>query len=1138
MTERDFSEEKHGSAPRKDTRTNVSDSYLPLGTLLAERYRLEQLLGVGGMGIVYRAHDTELDLDIALKLLRVDRSMPLERFRRELLLARQISHPNVVRIHDIDRHEDLHFITMDLVEGRSLRQILTEEGRLDSDRATSLLRQLAQALEAAHRQTIVHRDLKPENILVDESGQVYVSDFGVARSLRVNTLTEAGSVVGTPSYLSPEQAAGSTVDHRSDLYSLGLVVFEALTGDLPHPPGSASELLAQKMSGRLDLKPLSGRTSPRLERAIRHLLQRSPERRPQSATELLAELEGRGRPSRRPVPYVWLAAALLLAAAVAWWSTRDEPILRTHPEPAPTAETGGAPQAARHVVAVLPLTDETGRSDLSWASRGVAEALAEVLAGSSELQVVDSLRVFGTLEDLRLDRQVALSPTDLRRIAALFDANRVVVGRVRSLGSEVRLSLRVLDPRRPRETIGEIERAADDLDGLQRAVGELADGLASSLLERRPDVETSPRISPPEALAAYDRGIERLVAGDTLRAVGALEEAVEIDPGATAAWVRLADAYRSLGMLERAQQAADQAVDTAPFRSGRLYREARARQALLAGDVEAALAVLQDLVRRYPNAVEARLDLATSLGDFGRLDEAIAELERVTSRDQNHPTAWYHLAKYAIQSGHSKEAVEEYLVHALVIQNKLGNDQGRADVLNAFGVGFEDLGQLDQALSYYQQAGEIREQIGDQRGLATTLRNRAGIHMMQGGYDSAEELLQTAASILDEIGDRLGTADLVNDLGWLEERRGRIPKALEHYRRALRLRRELGDQRGEAESLNNVGFAYYLLGEYDNAALYWQEALELFSTTGNREGVIWCRQSIGQLEIARGHWTEATRSFHDALEAGRDLEMPDAIAVSSGYLGRLAHLQGDFLAAFELYQEALDSLIQIGDPQGLSEFTLFRAESHLRLGASEAARQDLDRVAEWLEESPNPEQQARLRLLSAELGRRTETPSTEAALRAARRAAEASGRYELGVAVADMAGQLALDAGDYALAERELSAAAESARVLGNVPLELQVLESTAALRLARERPEQATEAARRALAMVPGDTTYEGSYRLHLALAKALAAQGDSQAAQREAETASRKVAALRLSTEQRRSLEMLPEIAAIEEILDVDTP
>ncbi len=195
---------------------------LRAGDVLANRFRIVALLGIGGMGLVYRGHDQALDVDVAIKLLRPElarKPEAFERFRQELLLARQVSSPHVVRIHDIAEHDGRWFITMDFIDGDSLEKRLDGNQKLPTDKAIGFAHDLLDGLSAAHQRGVVHRDLKPANVLIDAKERAYITDFGVARSLGATGLTHSGVIIGTPEYLSPEQARGETVDARSDLYA-------------------------------------------------------------------------------------------------------------------------------------------------------------------------------------------------------------------------------------------------------------------------------------------------------------------------------------------------------------------------------------------------------------------------------------------------------------------------------------------------------------------------------------------------------------------------------------------------------------------------------------------------------------------------------------------------------------------------------------------------------------------------------------------------------------------------------------------------------------------------------------------------------------------------------------------------------
>jgi serine/threonine protein kinase len=214
------------------------------------------MLGEGGMGAVYKAKDLDVDRDVALKVIRPEyasRPEILARFKQELILARQITHKNVIRIFDLGQAEGIRFITMEYVDGQDLYSLLRSGEQLSVERKVKIAREICKALEAAHEQGVVHRDLKPQNIMVDKNGRVLVMDFGIARSMEDTGLTSTGALVGTPAFMSPEQAKGEKLDTRSDLFSFGVIFYEMLTGKAPYVAETAVGLLPN--SGRNHSRP-------------------------------------------------------------------------------------------------------------------------------------------------------------------------------------------------------------------------------------------------------------------------------------------------------------------------------------------------------------------------------------------------------------------------------------------------------------------------------------------------------------------------------------------------------------------------------------------------------------------------------------------------------------------------------------------------------------------------------------------------------------------------------------------------------------------------------------------------------------------------------------------------------------------
>jgi len=270
-----------------------------IGTQLAGRYEILEVIGRGGMGIVYRARDRELAEEIAIKTLRHELlssdEVLAERFRDEIRLARRISHRNVVRTHDLGESHGATFVTMEYVRGITVRELLETRGHLGVASSLALARQFAEALAVAHGAGVIHRDVKPENALIDAEGVLKVMDFGIARLAEVSTSkTQTGMIVGTPTYMSPEQLIGEEIDGRADLYALGVVLYECLTGKPPfHAPSIAAligKVLSTEPASPVEANP---EVPPALAALVLRLLAKAPADRPANAPallELLTEL--------------------------------------------------------------------------------------------------------------------------------------------------------------------------------------------------------------------------------------------------------------------------------------------------------------------------------------------------------------------------------------------------------------------------------------------------------------------------------------------------------------------------------------------------------------------------------------------------------------------------------------------------------------------------------------------------------------------------------------------------------------------------------------------------------------------------------------------------------------------------------
>ncbi len=320
---------EQGASSASSSHSAEHGRFLP-GTVLARRYRIVGLLGRGGMGEVYRADDLKLGQPVALKFLPERLASDSERlgyFHNEVRLARQVSHPNVCRVYDIGEVDGQHYLSMEYVDGEDLATLIRRIGRLPPDKGIDIARQLCAGLAAAHDRGVLHRDLKPANVMLDGRGRVRITDFGLARL--TDDKGDAGVQAGTPAYMAPEQLAGRGVTQQSDLYSLGLVLFEVFTGKPAFEPGPAGEAARlREDSSPATPSSITADIDPAVERAILRCLERDPRQRPPSAMAVAAALPG-GDPlaaalaaGETPSPEMVAAAgesgALRPGIAVAW----------------------------------------------------------------------------------------------------------------------------------------------------------------------------------------------------------------------------------------------------------------------------------------------------------------------------------------------------------------------------------------------------------------------------------------------------------------------------------------------------------------------------------------------------------------------------------------------------------------------------------------------------------------------------------------------------------------------------------------------------------------------------------------------------------------------------------------------------
>src|SRR5271170_3894179 len=520
----DFSPGPPGSPAKEKRRPSIAYPYqatLEPGMLLAQRYEVVEILGQGGMGAVYKATDRELNRTVAIKVIRPDLARDrgiVDRFKQELLLAHQVTHRNVIRIYDLSEADGMKFITMEYVEGENLLTLLHEKKKFAPEEAVEIMLQVCRALEAAHTVGVIHRDLKPQNIMRDKTGRILVMDFGLARTLEGDGMTQSGALVGTMEYMSPEQALGKPLDQRSDIFALGLIFYEMLTGQMPFKADSALASLIKRTQERVS--PVSdhdGTIPQSVSDIVSKCLERDVDLRYKTAADLLADLETwQGKragatlsfepkigPWGRTIPWPSITAGLIVVVlAISGYRFRDKLF-----QPSPR-QTVAAPAVS---LAILPFRNASGDPAFDWLGSSLAEMLSTDVGQSSQLRAVSPNRLHQIFSDLHISSATVLDPATIRRVADFSNADRVVWGQYARFGDQIRIDATLQDIKNDRTVPLKIDVPSEkEIPG---AIDRLAESIRQKLalpedvLKELKASSFQPTSKSIPALRDYDQGI-------------------------------------------------------------------------------------------------------------------------------------------------------------------------------------------------------------------------------------------------------------------------------------------------------------------------------------------------------------------------------------------------------------------------------------------------------------------------------------------------------------------------------------------------------------------------------------------------------------------------------------------------------
>ena len=707
------------------------------------RFRIEKLLGEGGMGKVYKAFDKELGRTVALKTLQPELTKDpnvVLRFKQELLLASKISHKHILRIHDLSEWEGVKFITMAFIEGHDLNQLLIVERPFPVDRSLKIARQLCEALDAAHSEGVVHRDFKPHNVLVAKNDHVYVSDFGLATSFETAKLgmTRTGAFVGTPRYMSPEQVEGKHVDSRSDLYSLGLVLYEMVTGEVPFAGESTWQVMYQRVKDPpKDIKLVNPAIPDNVARIIMHCLEKEPADRYQTAREIIADIDAGRSPEmsvtsmyrsasstgrsvqitlpNRPARWMYVAAAGVVLAAT-FFAVPKTRHLVFKPTAATTAVAVGAnglPSLAQgKFVAVLPFRILGDPSNFGYLADGLGDAL------SGKLSQLDGVRVTS-----REAAQKADQKQPLPKLAQSLGANLLVQGMLQGTGDKLRISVNLEDVVNGKHLWSkEYEGVTGDLFTLE---DEIYTQLVSALeLNLTQEEQAKIATHPTDNIAAYNlylRGQNALRGQDkkgVQLALDYFDQALKQDRRFALAYAGIADASMRMYEIDNAGSWMQKAL-------------AAAQQAELLDD----------------NLPEVHSSLGAVYGKSGKKAQAVAELQRATSLAPTSDLGFRRLANAYLGIGQREQAIAAFQKAIQLNPYYWGNQ-------NQLGNAYYRLGDYPKALQAFQQVTVLApdNQVGYQ--------NVGNVYLQEGKYQEAIPYIQKSVQIEPNMSgySNLGTA--------------------------------------------------------------------------------------------------------------------------------------------------------------------------------------------------------------------------------------------------------------------------------------------------------------------------------------------------------------------------------------------
>jgi len=771
-----------GSADTAARAALNSSAILEPGTLLGGRFEIISMLGLGGMGAVYKAYDRDIEQPIALKIIRPDlASNPelLQRFKQELLLARQIAHKNVVRIFDVRESGGTRFITMEYIDGRDLRHLLAEKGKLPVPEALEIIRQACAGLAAANAEGVIHRDLKPGNIMLDQNGRVVVMDFGLARTLAGDGMTQTGAMLGTMEYMSPEQAKAERLDQRSDLFTIGLILYELITGKTPFQADSAVASLLKRTQERAPLmSDIDANISRTVTAVVAKCLETDPKNRYQSFDELLIvleELQGK-RPASVYIAKApaassrWIMIGLGAVAVLAIAALVVTVLLRSR----------GAPTAHKTVTVLLAdFENSTGDSVFDGtleSSFGLAIEAAPFVNAFNRTQ---AHKVVGQVKP----GATALDEANSRLVASREGISVVISGAVAKKGDGYKLTCKAIDSLTGK-TIGDSSSVDAGSKGeVLNSLGTLANKMRDLLGDTTPEstklaqAETFTSSSL-EAAHAYSVAQDLRYAGKNDEAIKAFLNAIDLDSNFGTAYSGLAAMYANQGNPEDATKYYKLAMEHVDRMTDREKFRTRGGYYLVTMNPQKAVEEFTTLVEQYPADTMGHSSLAYAYYLQHDLKRAIEETQKALAIYPKNVPYHSNVALYATMMGDFSTSEKEA--------------RAALELNPAYAKAYLSLGFAQIASGNFQEAAKTYEKLAGVTLLGASLAASAVADMALYQSNPGAALTVLKKGIDDDLAQK-SEGDAAQKYGMLAEAQlmqGRASEAVAALDRAVALKKD------------------------------------------------------------------------------------------------------------------------------------------------------------------------------------------------------------------------------------------------------------------------------------------------------------------------------------------------------------